>query len=435
MQSVLFTPVMVNSYVNESLALLRFRQIVDRFGMFFLHELDLTKANCLPEILEVDDMGVIKALGGKLPKPKRRMEGVLGDDGYPLGATPSWQEVRQTIGQKPWELMRKWRWPTDLEDAVTEQLDSPAKIAGDLFAQFTTHFWSLLNGKWQCPNLLTVTAVTAQEALEYWTVESVYERLKQCTFLASNAGLTGAIPGTRQVSFEERVTLYFPQESAEIGLHWKKLTAEPAYIARYWETTRKMTDNQIADLNTWLKHLLSHCQCLPDSTRASPWTMKGDSVLITTNPLYYRLRGIGKSGRRGGVRRKGSVHTGVSAFKQRLLELQGIDPKTAATCVRLQGRKIKRPRSSKAKNKRKPPQRKRKDPQPTEEEEMEDNDSEKYMDMDAGHPNQEDILGECMGIDVEDDEEDWDDEEGEENESGDEMMDGDDEDSWDMEVD
>src|SRR5215510_5268071 len=33
LQSVLYTPTNISSYINESLALLRYRQVVDRFGM------------------------------------------------------------------------------------------------------------------------------------------------------------------------------------------------------------------------------------------------------------------------------------------------------------------------------------------------------------------------------------------------------------------
>src|SRR5277367_5481516 len=58
LQSILFTPQTVSSYVNESLALLQFHQVVDRFGMFFLHDLNLNQRICLPPVLRKDDLGV-----------------------------------------------------------------------------------------------------------------------------------------------------------------------------------------------------------------------------------------------------------------------------------------------------------------------------------------------------------------------------------------
>src|SRR5215471_2993752 len=70
LQSVLYTPPTTSSHVNESLALLRFRQVVDRYGMFFLHELDLTKEICLPEVLPMDDMKVLQSLGVTLGNKK-----------------------------------------------------------------------------------------------------------------------------------------------------------------------------------------------------------------------------------------------------------------------------------------------------------------------------------------------------------------------------
>ena len=47
------------------MALLRFSQISECFGMFFLHNLNLNHIPCLPKVQELDDADVMHIIGGK----------------------------------------------------------------------------------------------------------------------------------------------------------------------------------------------------------------------------------------------------------------------------------------------------------------------------------------------------------------------------------
>ena len=71
MQSVIFTPPVVNAYVRESLAALQYRGHCDRFGMFFLDTLNLGDRSCMIDgILNKDDDEVKHILGPLLKKPR-----------------------------------------------------------------------------------------------------------------------------------------------------------------------------------------------------------------------------------------------------------------------------------------------------------------------------------------------------------------------------
>ena len=50
MQSVIFTPPRVNSYIRDTLAGLNYKQNCDRFGMFFLDLNDPLQMDAIPEI-------------------------------------------------------------------------------------------------------------------------------------------------------------------------------------------------------------------------------------------------------------------------------------------------------------------------------------------------------------------------------------------------
>lgn len=119
MQSVLFTPAMVNSYVTQSLACLNYKATLDRSGMLFLHDLDMTKKICLPGVLVKDDLDIFRTLGLKarhVPHQRRLSpDNDEEEEAYPIGKTPSWQELATALKAHPWVVMRRWAWPSDLD--------------------------------------------------------------------------------------------------------------------------------------------------------------------------------------------------------------------------------------------------------------------------------------------------------------------------------
>jgi hypothetical protein len=292
LQSTLFTPPIVSSFVKESLSLLRFSQVVDRFGMFFLHDLDLTQENCLPEVLDRDDADVLRALGVKLKKRKVRMESPSDcEEQYPIGKSPTWKEIEKCIEETPLKLMRSWEWLTEWE--------SIEKTAATLFTTFTANIWAALDTRWHAPKRSKVLPVTLKEAMECWTVKFVHEQVTSVKFVACNTGLFGNIPGRRVLSFSRRRELYFPG-LVELKGFWGALGDRSGYIGQYHHTHTMLSPEEVEKLDDALGMLLSQCQCLPISVRGEKensrgnriWDMQGEMVLVHSNPEYYKVSAV-----------------------------------------------------------------------------------------------------------------------------------------------
>jgi hypothetical protein len=114
LQSVIFTPPVVNTYIRESLAALQYRGHCNHFGMFFLDTLDLGNWSCMIDgILKEDDDLVKHILGPLLKKPRHRDEDQEADTGYddiqyPIGLTPTWSEITASIESDPTVLIPRW---------------------------------------------------------------------------------------------------------------------------------------------------------------------------------------------------------------------------------------------------------------------------------------------------------------------------------------
>ncbi|KAF8074202.1 hypothetical protein FPV67DRAFT_1410099 [Lyophyllum atratum] len=295
MQSVLSTPTMVNSYVRESLGLLNFKASTDRHGMFFLHELDLTRDHIIPGILECDDLQVQRILGiaPKRSQNRRRPRDV-DEDSYPLGSTPSWRQVQRSLQSKPWELMRDWEWSPELEAYMgDDDASSGQRAAGDLFVNFTRQLWLGLNPHWQS-STEKASPKNVKEALETWSVDAVAERVKDVKFLACNAGLEGNIPGRKHKSFLTRVSRYFRRNYGSQKGFWSNVAEEGVgFGSTYVTMCEDLEDDKIQELDGYLGTLLSYCQCLPTSSSEAPWIVSQGQVQMDTNPRYYRLLSIG----------------------------------------------------------------------------------------------------------------------------------------------
>ena len=365
-QSVLFTPQKVSSYVNESLALLRFRQVVDRFGMFFLHDLDLDRKICLPPVLRMDDLGVLKALGVNLnkKKPDRSLDLDVPTEDCPLGEAPSWKDVQRCIKEHPWKLMRPWVW--------SDNLGLLNQTACQLFQHFTTHIWTCLNLKWRT-NQDPIRPSTLQDAIHCWTLNEAHAQIKSVSFVPCNAELLGNVPGRRVPSFADRQSLYFPATSSGLVGYWKLMNTKPGYIAEYLEICERLTADEVSDLDADLSTLLSECQCLPLSIRIPEsekntqqviWKAHKQDILVLTNPKFYKLVRISNTLRHSS-KRAPPAHTPKKALQMSLLELDGVSQDVARRVVNwsraLQKWSYdKTQKSGQAKNRRVPPQPKKK---------------------------------------------------------------------------
>jgi hypothetical protein len=385
MQSVIFTPPVVNLYVRESLAALQYKRNCDRFGMFFLDKLEVENRSCMIEgILGEDDNMVKGILGPLLRKPRsarvrRRDEDEEDEDDndgqFPIGPTPTWKEITASIESDPTILIPRWvGLPKEImgySDSLCED-GSMQHRAGLIFVKFTRQLWISLNDGWRVDPDFDIEPESVEEALKTWTVDFVLEHCAEPLFRA--CAITGLqhVSGRHVSSFGERIKLYFPscdEASTEKGNFWKTFGQEPGYLHDYWETIKEICLEEGLELQKCLEELLEQCQCLPDSSRRSQtigrgWNLHNKRVVILTNPNHYQIREVGEGGRKGKGLQKGlrsaPAHRSEKERYIRMLSQQGYPRETAAQAVKAKQtitRRMKRQegRSKKAKNKRVPP--------------------------------------------------------------------------------
>lgn len=387
MQSVIFTPPLVNTYVRESLGLLRYKQNCARFGMFFLDSLDLNTATIISEVLCHDDALVYRVLGECSQKARVPMVSREDNDDlerYPLGEMPSWNQVKASIESNPTILMAEWDGiPGSLFSYVEAPEDSVKGQAAALFVDFTNHMWIVLNPGNRLDTEDAINFKTLAEALKAWTVDSVLSCCAKPNFQACNTGIFDNVPGRPALSFGKRRRIYFPKDA---GIHlqkktlWGRFMDEPGYIHSYWAIRNELPERHHKKLDEFLEQLLGACQCLPDSTRADSgnrvWHVRSSRVIILTNPEHYSLKGIGRQDNRihdTSVKSKRSApaHTSREDTMTQMLIQKGHPPLAARRAYHWKEKDEKRKRNSKrtgqSKNKRNPPQRHRDQKRPEKE--------------------------------------------------------------------
>lgn len=178
------------------------QNIIGRFGMLFLHSLDLTLETIIPEIQEEDDADVKRHLSYKHVRKTtktiqaRPMPEPDDEKLYPFGSAPTWHMLSSIIASNPASIMD--------EPVFRPLLDFPSS-AGQQFTLFTVQMFYLLKDVWvhtlPLPNSL-------DEAIRIWSLDGISTVLVQIDFRASNAGLRGAAPGEKQPTFAGRMRLF-----------------------------------------------------------------------------------------------------------------------------------------------------------------------------------------------------------------------------------
>lgn len=376
MQSVLFTPAMVRPYVKESLQRLNFNAIVNKFGMFFLHDLDMSKELCLPEVVEQDDLDVLRALGlnprqaqlaATAPGWQHGDNNGSDDIAYPLGRTLTWNELKTALSEQPWVILHQWSWPSELDKFRDAQSGSPEHLASSLFQLFTAQVWAALNASYKSDAALR-RIETVENAVEFWSLDSIHKYLKAYSLIPCNSMVRGRAAGPRVPSFEERASLYFVKPNKELAKLWAYLAQVPGYIAQYRQA------GDIDQLDLALRTLFSFCQCLPNSkldNAGGIWEVKHSRVIMLTNPHYYKLESVGlRTKQRHTTRntRSAPAHAAKKHFRASLLELHGISRDVAINTLKFnelvkntaaaREKMRSKNRSAKVKNFRQPPKKK-----------------------------------------------------------------------------
>lgn len=379
MQSVIFTPPVVNTYIRESLTALQYHRNCEVFGMFFLDNLEVENRSCMIKgILEEDDAMVKGILGPLVRKPRfalhKRQDYEESDDDrtFPLGPRPTWNAIRRSVESDPTILVPRWEGLPEEIRVYSESCEdgSTLQSAGEIFRKFTQQMWMSLHEGWRITPGFQISPQSVEEALKNWTVDFILEHCVEPTFRA--CAMTGLqhVTGKHVASFAERKQIYFPsadKRSKEKGNFWTCFSQEPGFLHLYWEKIENLNEEERLDLQGHLEELLEHCQCLPDSARSNStnrgWNIHQKRLVILTNPKHYRIQGVGEATKGKGLPkelRSAPAHRSEKERTVRMLQQEGHTRENASGAVNARQRirkmmKKRGTRSNRAKNKRLPP--------------------------------------------------------------------------------
>jgi len=371
LRHILHSPVAKTGYLRDALRDLHFYKVMDGFGTFFMHDLDLENAVLLGIIDEEDGDECLLAMSRD--KSLRRIrerrlvdtEVVANEEPtaqFPIGNAPTWEEITLTMARDPKLLISEWAWNDKWASAST---------AGRLFMQFTTDYFLTLSidalKESQLPKPKDLKG-----AMELWTMRSLMSLLKDVSFKPSNHGLLGNVSGRRNVGFKDMVQIFFPDPEFNIRKHsvWHPFLIK-GYIREFHETLYSMTEKESSSLLLALARIFGRIQCLPNAVACTQkscgrlWEQFEGGVRMLTNPTFYKIEMVGKAKRTGTARGK-QVKAGRAIIEARLDEHHRHIPFNegrlkARQAKKARNRETKR-RSGKKNNYRKPPVRKQKSP-------------------------------------------------------------------------
>ena len=376
MRHIPHSPAPQMDYLKDALRDLHFMKKMDKFGTFFLHDLDLQKA-FLPDIAQADTDECLLAMSRltslKQIKDKRDMVAMVVEneeptEQFPIGNAPTWDEIALTMAHNPKLLMSKWAWDHKWATGST---------AGHLFLQFTTDYFLTLSTE-VVNDAHLPKPKDLKGAMELWTLPSLMALLKDVSFKPSNHGLLGKVPGRRNPSFKDMVDLFFPGPDVNIRENsvWRPFLTR-GYIREFHQTIHSMTEDDISSLLRALGRIFGRIQCLPNAVTCTQkscgrlWEQWDGGIRMLTNPVFYKIEMVGKAKRKGTARGK-QVKAGKAIIEARLDEQHRNIPFNEG---RLKARQVKKARKRETKrrtgkknNYRKPPVKKQKTPVPISEE-------------------------------------------------------------------
>ena len=369
MQSVIFTPPRINSYVRETLAALNYKQNCERFGMFFVDLDDPIEIANLPVINPTEILRELKLTTSKQrkSKPTRDDENETETE-YPLGEAPTWKEITRSLLTNPTDLVPRWKKSLELEAYNEIKPGTPEAHAVDIFLSFTCHLWVLLHPHWRLWPERNIKPTTIEDALQCWSVDSIIGEVSDVEFKPCHTGHHSG-PGRPSMSFSERRKLYFPAESKRLTKIWKHLVDVPGYIGVYRNHLGQLDTTEKSRLDECLEELLVLCQCLPDSSRTESggwiWRVEQKKIVVITNPSFYRIKKVGKRPSGRNVKkfiRSAPAQRGIKSATVAMVVVQEEIPRDVAErAYRFASTQKARlnQKSARAKNARKPPQRRR----------------------------------------------------------------------------
>jgi hypothetical protein len=358
MRFVMVTPRVDHDTLKDSIQSLRFDGIMDRFGMVFIHDLDLRSLK-LPGI-DQRDTAKLMDLGGNVIRrpPPHHMKKIarpwqLGDgqhqNDFPWGPAPSWQRISDLLRTECCTFLRPWEYVHGNEGDIAFHR---------LFIRFTRDIWLSMGTRIVNANRLP-NPRSIEDAMRTWTPQNIEQILgpERCHFLPSTHGLTGNFPKhVCSKSFANMRNIFFPGLEVDIPENsiWSAYTDNDAYIQIYHDYLQRWSQHDVNMLNNYLDQVFSNLQCLPPSKSPEAggttiWSAVKGKVQFVTNPSFYRIREVG-----------GTEHDQVRPIRPQISSKQLVariqDTHGGAKAVKSRTRV--RTKSIKTRNKRNPPRNK-----------------------------------------------------------------------------
>jgi hypothetical protein len=358
MRTVMVTPSSIPPYVQSALRMLHEGKVMERFGMFFVDDLDLDEMDRINENLGQQDGDGIKqdqkaALATRFPPKKGQGRGIQLTEShrtadYPWGETILWSTIQRLLKDQPVDFLRPFIF--HLPEMGLEIFH----LVESLFNEFTKDTWLGFQESF-VPAGVRPSSNSLKDSMEVWSCQNIILRLcGKCLFLPSNYGLEGS-PTSKgsDLSFKDLRLLFFPPPGHcfKTKTIWACLSEPNGYIGRYWEILGGFEDDKgkIDALQEGIDKVFEQLQCLPQSNAVSSlWHATGGSVCFLTNPHYYRMRAVSSTARK--------LNTGPQRPQVSTAELQKrLDPYTPACYKRKRSLYSKKSTCIKKKRNRKPP--------------------------------------------------------------------------------
>jgi hypothetical protein len=338
------------THLTAALRDLNSEAVIERFGLLFLHDLDINQGR-LHTIEQEDNDEVHRAIGlhkkrrkvtvKRLPTGFQANTGTAPNNSHPLGTRPTWGQIQECLKHNPVSLFRNWEYNAnwDADDDTS-----------DLFVQFTNDFWLALNRKAlseEVPDVLNL-----EDAMRLWSAASVHQKLLNVSFMANSEKIGN---GKRQSwSFRNMSDVFFPEPETPMahGSAWQALR-EHGYLKKFAQLKDTVSDEEFLQIRKNISILFGKVQCLPHSLLPKTnqpgrlWKARFGTIEMLTNSRHYKLMSIGQDEPKSSQRKVTRVNAHPTEITARLDRLH--------SGISFKATRRKGARSVKMRNKRRPP--------------------------------------------------------------------------------
>ncbi|KZP12222.1 hypothetical protein FIBSPDRAFT_985742 [Athelia psychrophila] len=292
---VCHAPTVALPHLNRTLRDLNYGPVVQRFGMFFIHGLQL-EAGFIEGMDADDDEDCTKYYSKEMKRYKKKVgkhltlpvnNPTVDLAVYPLGPKPSWEQWKAGMSSNPGLLVRPYVFDEIWAAGLNE--DSTGLFKSFCREYVTTLRDDALRGEAPLPD-------TLEDAMNLWTVKIMGETVVSSGFQPSNHGVVGPFQGARHLSFSDQMFHFFPP-SGSLALSEPSVYspfAKYGYLRFYYQTLGR-SDVDAADVDRSLGEIFERLQVLPIVNPGKTlWkSSKEQGILFWVNSTYFKLEEIG----------------------------------------------------------------------------------------------------------------------------------------------